>query len=98
MEIGHEYDVFFREVRPALLSKLEEFRLLGYKTVTEVELWTFMTKKKWKKKNEEKSLHSIVQDILGVKVSDYISYATIKAFKETEFSMDDKEEWKELMK
>lgn len=98
MNIDHAYDHFFIGVRPALQSKLDEFRLLGYDTVTEKELWGFLTKKKWKKVNEEVRLYEIVQEILSVKVSDYMSFATIKAYKEAEFSMDNQEEWKELLK
>jgi hypothetical protein len=98
VEIGHAHDVFFTEVTPALQSKLEEFRLLGYDTVTEKDLWGYLTKKKWKKVNEETRLHQIVQDIMGVKVSDYLSFATIKAYREAEVSFHDQEEWKELLK
>jgi hypothetical protein len=43
-------------------------------------------------------LHEIIQGILSVKVSDYISFATIEAYKTTEFSFDNAEELKELLK
>lgn len=98
MEIENNYEFFRSQVGPALQSKLEEFRLLGYKAISEPELWEFLLKKKWKKATEEIKLHQVIQDILSVKVSDYISFATIEAYKATEFSLNSGEDWKELLK
>ncbi|MBT2688052.1 post-transcriptional regulator [Bacillus sp. ISL-47] len=98
MKIGHEYDYFRTEVRPALESKLDEFRLLGYEKVTEQELWGFLTKKKWKKPKENVRLFEIVEEIMTVKVSEYIHYATIEAYKGTGFAFDSEEDRRELLK
>jgi hypothetical protein len=98
MEKSHVYDHFFTQVQPALASKLSEFSLLGYNSVTESGLWGFLQKKKWKKLKDEIQLHQVIQDILGVKVSDYMSFATIEAYKAPEFSFEDENEWKELLK
>lgn len=98
MEAKHEYDSFHSLVKPALSSKLDEFRLLGYDAIGEEELWEYLIKKKWKKIKEAGKLHEIIQDILSVKVSDYLSYRTIETYKTTEFSMRDEEDWKELLK
>ncbi|WP_307852161.1 post-transcriptional regulator [Neobacillus rhizophilus] len=89
---------FRTQVKPAMVSKLEEFRLLGYDSVSESELWEYLTKKKWRKVTDEKKLYEIIQDILSIKVSDYISFATIETYKTAEFSLEDEEEWKELLK
>jgi hypothetical protein len=98
MDNTHRFEHFRTQVQPAIVSKLSEFRLLGVDSVAEKELWDFLIKKKWKKKNEEMKLHEIIQEILSVKVSDYISFATIEAYKTTEFSFDDEEELKKLLK
>lgn len=98
MKIGHEYDYFRTTVKPALESKLDEFRLLGYKKVTEQELWEFLTEKKWKKPRGNVRLFEIVEEIMEVKVSEYIHYATIEAFKEADFAFDNEEERRELLK
>ncbi|MEW9053749.1 MAG: post-transcriptional regulator [Neobacillus sp.] len=98
MEIGHAYDHFRTQVEPALVSKLEEFRILGYNAVSEKELWKYLTKKKWKKVKEEVKLYEIIGEILSVKVSDYLSYTTIETYKHNDFSFDDENEWKELLK
>lgn len=78
---NHMYDKYRETVRPFLKSKLEEFVLYGYDSVKEEELWAFMKSKTWRKEREEKQLHQIVSDILGVKVGDYMNYATVEAFK-----------------
>lgn len=94
----HRYDGYRYQVKPALSSKLDEFRLLGYDAIVEDDLWEYLTRKKWKKLKEERKLFELVQDILSIKVSDYLSYRTIETYKSTEFKMDDEEEWKELLK
>ena len=98
MDNNNRFEQFHTQVQPAIASKLNEFQLLGVDSVTEGELWDFLTKKKWKKIKEEMKLHEIIQGILSVKVSDYISFATIEAYKTTEFSFDNEEELKELLK
>ncbi|MFF2447684.1 post-transcriptional regulator [Neobacillus sp. NPDC058068] len=98
MDNNHAYDYFRTQVQPALASKLSEFRLLGYDSVTEQELWEFLIKKKWKKVKDELMLHEIIQAILSVKVSDYLSFAAIETYKTSEFSFDDENELKELLK
>jgi hypothetical protein len=95
---SHEYEHFRIRVRPALGSKLDEFQLLGYDTISEKELWDYLIRKKWKKMNSEKKLFEIVQDILSIKVSDYMSFATIEAYKSQELLLKDEENWKELLK
>lgn len=98
MEQSFGHDEFRAQVQPAILSKLEEFRLLGYDSVTEQEFWEFLKKKKWRKAKEDVKLFEVIQDILSVKVSDYLSFATIEAYKTAEFSFEDENEWKELLK
>ncbi len=98
MDNSHVNEHYRLKVQPALASKLREFRLLGIDSVTEKDLWEFLVKKKWKKVKEEMRLYEIIQEILSVKASDYISYATIEAYKTTESSLEDQDEWKELLK
>ncbi|MBO0960749.1 post-transcriptional regulator [Neobacillus sp. MM2021_6] len=95
---SNKYEHFRTQVQPACASKLAEFRLLGIDSVTEEEFWEYLVKKKWKKENEEKLLYQLIQEILSVKASDYISFATIEAYKTAEFSMEDEAELKELLK
>lgn len=98
MDNSHRFEHFHTQVQPALESKLAEFQLLGIDSVTEKELWDFLIKKKWKKIKDEMKLYEIIQEIMSVKASDYISFATIEEYKSTEFSFKDEDELKELLK
>ncbi|MED4225756.1 post-transcriptional regulator [Neobacillus cucumis] len=98
MENSHVNENNRTQVQPVLKSKLEEFRLLGVDSVTEQGLWEYLIKKKWKKVKHEMRLYEMIQEILSVKVSDYLNYVTIESYKTTEFSLDNEEELKELLK
>lgn len=98
MESSNKYNHFRTQVQPALTSKLSEFRLLGYGSVSEEDIWDFLTKKKWKKVKEEIRVYEVIQDILAVKVSDYMNFTTMESYKTAEFSLQDENEWKELLK
>lgn len=98
MDDGYDYSNFRTKVQPVLQSKLEEFRLLGLNSVSEDGLWEFLVKKKWKKPKDDVNLFEIVQDILSVRASDYMSFTTIESYKTIEFSFADENELKELLK
>jgi len=98
MDNSHVNEEFRTQVQPALKSKLEEFRLLGIESVSEQGFWEFLVKKKWKKVKHEMRLYEMIQDILSVRVSDYLNYVTIESYKTSEFSIDNEEELKELLK
>jgi hypothetical protein len=98
METENNLEYLRFQVAPALQSKLEEFRILGYMEISEPQLWEFLLKKKWKKIKEEFKLHEVVQDIFSVKVSDFMNYAKVESFKAAEFSLNNEEDWKELLK
>lgn len=95
---SHMNDLLRKDVQVVLQSKLEEFSLLGYGHVSEQELWDFLLRKKWRKLSEPKLLHEVVADIMSIKVGEFFNYATVEAFKEAEFSFDDEDELRELLK
>ncbi|WP_442595173.1 post-transcriptional regulator [Neobacillus sp. D3-1R] len=98
MNSAHLYDHFRNQVQPALQSKLEELYLLGYGKVSETQLWGFLTKKKWKKPKEEIRLYEVVQEILSLEPGEFMNYQTVEALKSSEFSFQNEEDWKALMK
>ncbi|WP_174729938.1 post-transcriptional regulator [Mesobacillus harenae] len=95
---SHQYDAYRQMVQPAIDSKLEEFKMLGYGTVTEGEFWNFLMKKKWKKPKDDIQLYEVVADILSVRVSTYMNFATVEAFKLEDFNLDDEKDRRELLK
>ncbi|WP_252311630.1 post-transcriptional regulator [Sinobaca sp. H24] len=66
-------------VQPALQSKKEEFHMLGYINVTEETIWEYLleNERTWKKRVH---LHKVVQDILHLKMSDYMNRLTINSY------------------
>lgn len=97
MSAVHEYERFRAEVQLVLQSKIEEFLLLGYGSITEQELWDFLLAKKWRRPKEDMKLFEIVEDVLAVKPGDYMNFAAVSAMKGTDFSLDDEEELKALL-
>ncbi|MDP5272769.1 post-transcriptional regulator [Chengkuizengella sp. 2205SS18-9] len=62
------------------LSKAEEFRMLGYDKVTGHEIWQCISEKY--SKNGVPHLHKIVNDILTLKVTAFMNWLTMNAYKE----------------
>lgn len=60
-------------------SKAEEFRLLGYEHVSGQEVWACVNAKYVKKGMPE--LHQLVNDILSLKVTQFMNFLTLSAFK-----------------
>lgn len=75
-----EIEKYRHHVKPALVSKAEEFKILDYGEVTEAELWNFLRNKKWKKKNEL-MVYEMVADIMSIKPNEFMTFATIESYK-----------------
>lgn len=67
-------------VYPALLSKTEEFHLLGYDQATTEEIWECLIAK-LERRNEEYQLHQFVSEILRMSANEYMNWLTISAYK-----------------
>lgn len=98
MKVSHANDRYRNKVRPALKSKQEEFLTFGYGRVSEEDIWGFLVNKKWRKEKREMRLYEIVQDVLSLKVGEFMNYTQVQALKEAEFTMDNEEERLELLK
>ncbi|MGE8206116.1 post-transcriptional regulator [Heyndrickxia sp. NPDC080065] len=97
--VGHIYDKYFNVLEPALKSKAEELGLIGYGQVTIKDLWSYLTKKKWKKPKDDIHVYELVSDVLGLKAGDYMNFATIEAYRTPNwFAELDEEELQDLLK
>ncbi|WP_240189811.1 post-transcriptional regulator [Bacillus sp. P14.5] len=97
--LKHPYSHFYDDVKPALISKVEEFEVLGYGKATVESLWTYLLKKKWKKPKEEIRMFELVSDILSVKAGEYMSFETVEAYRSPNWFSDlNEDELKELLK
>lgn len=98
MEQNHQYGRYYKQVKPALESKIEEFKLFGYEQVKGPELWLYLTKKKWKKPKADIQLYEIVADILSAKIGDVMNFTTVEAFKLGDLALDNNVEMNKLLK
>ncbi|MBY6270622.1 MAG: post-transcriptional regulator [Caldibacillus debilis] len=97
--MDHPYDIYREEVKEALRCKLDEFALLDFTEVTEDDLWEMLTKKRWKKPQEDIHIYQIVSDIMSVKPSDMMNFiSALEMTAENLFSEENREELRELLK
>jgi hypothetical protein len=59
-------------------SKAEEFALIGYDKVVKEDIWRYF---EHRYKGQYPPLHRLVNEILGLKVTAYMNWATINAYK-----------------
>ncbi|MFD0588265.1 post-transcriptional regulator [Paenibacillus sp. GCM10027627] len=71
------------EIEQLCHSKAEEFQLLGYEHVSWKDIWECVNAKYVKTGQPE--LHRLVNDILSLKVTQFMNYMTMSAFKGTPF-------------
>lgn len=64
-------------------SKAAEFRMIGYEHVTGREIWECISEKY--AKTGEPAMHQVVNDILSLKVTKFMNFLTISAYKGTHF-------------
>ncbi len=98
MEISHNDESHYEKLKPVLQSKVEEFLLLGYDAVTERDIWGYFVNKKWKKDKSDLKLFEVVQEILTLKIGDFMNYKTVETLKEASFSLENDEDRLELLK
>lgn len=77
---NEELDAMIEEL---CLSKAEEFRLMGYEHVSGKDIWNCVNAKYVKTGQPE--LHRLVNDILSLKVTQFMNFMTLSAFKGTPF-------------
>ncbi|MFN7249214.1 MAG: post-transcriptional regulator [Anaerobacillus sp.] len=75
-----QFEVWKEDVMPALTSKVEEFHMVGYDRATEEELWECVIAKLQKQKNYVQINH-LVNSILTLKATDYMTWLTVGAYK-----------------
>ena len=83
-ESKHLYDDYFHMLKPVLISKVEEFLVLGYEDVNKEDIWRYLTVKKWKKPKEGIRVYELVSDIMSIRVGDYMNFATVEAFRSSD--------------
>jgi hypothetical protein len=62
-------------------SKAEEFRMIGYDNVTGEDVWHCVSEKY--QKTGMPQLHAMVNDILSLKITQYMNWLTIHMYKQS---------------
>ncbi|WP_019414050.1 post-transcriptional regulator [Paenisporosarcina sp. TG20] len=77
-----KYEELFELVVPALESKIQEFRIYNYNSVTKEDIWHYCVNKKWKKNNiQEMRVFEMVNDILRTSPAQYMTHTQIEDYK-----------------
>ena len=98
MTNNHPYQQYYVKVRPFLKSKIEEFRMIGLRAVTEEDIWSTLVKMKWKHPQPDIHLHELVADITTFSSNQFMSYQMVEAYKSPNlFKALTEEELKELL-
>jgi len=75
---GLDLEEYDRQLEAICESKAEEFHLMGYDHVTAKEIWQCVSDKY---KKDVPPLHQVVNDILSLKVTKFMNWMTIYAYK-----------------
>jgi len=74
-----QYEQLFEKIRPAIDSKIAEFRYFEYDAITAEELWRYCVEKKWRKKKiEQLRLYEVIATIFSVSPSDIVSFNQVE--------------------
>ena len=75
---GLDLEEYDRQLELLCQSKAEEFHLMGYNAVTSKEVWQCVSEKY---KKDIPPLHQIVNDILSLKITTFMNWMTMNAYK-----------------
>lgn len=84
-----QFEQLFNHAMPAIQSKRNEFRLYGYSTVTNEEIWKYCIRKKWRKKNvSTMRIHEIVNGVLRLTPAEFMTYTQIEEQRDSNWFTD----------
>ena len=75
----------YNRVMPALYSKLKEIKKLGFKHITEKDIWIYLVENEWRKRNNLE-LFDLINDILYIdnyRLNEYVEEKINKLKKES---------------
>lgn len=62
-------EALYERLRPAFRCKINEFKVLGIKNISECDIWNYLKKTKWQRA-QNLTLAEMVSDILKVDLND----------------------------
>jgi hypothetical protein len=80
--MGIDYEHIYQHVLPALESKRNEFKHYQYDSVTEEDIWKYLLRKKWRKRDvSEMQLYQMINDIMQTSPAEYMTNTQVEEFK-----------------
>lgn len=76
---GIDSDELSHVIEELCMSKAEEFTLLGYEGITGKDIWDFLSEQY--EKTGIPPLHRLINDILSLRVTTYMNWMTLNAYK-----------------
>ncbi|MCZ2258389.1 post-transcriptional regulator [Sporosarcina sp. G11-34] len=84
-----QFEQIYTNMLPAIESKMTEFHLYGYTTVTEVDIWTYCVQKKWRNKDvSSMRTYEIANDILQLLPAAFMTFIQIEAQRSSDWFSD----------
>lgn len=81
--VSDEEQELWQTIRELCDSKADEFRMLGYDSVTGQDVWNCVSDKYGKQ--GQPLLHKMVNDILSLKVTTLMNWMTLSIYKGAQF-------------
>lgn len=87
IKFGSLQELFIR-VKPALRSKVKELNGVGYKFITETDIFNYLKDNKWCKKSNL-TLSELVDDILTTSNEEFLNNVADKIINKTSININD---------
>jgi hypothetical protein len=79
MKEKQQFEVWRIDIEPVLISKVDEFHLLGYNRATVDDIWNCVLYQ-LRKKKEFIHLHHFVNEVLTLKPQTFMTWLTVRAY------------------
>lgn len=82
MRMGSDKE-WYDQLETAILIRVEDFKLMGYREIKAEHIWSFLVEVVWKDQ-EDPRLHQRIHDILQMKIASLMDFITMGSPEEAE--------------
>lgn len=76
------FSAWYEDLEPAILIKVEDFHILGYREIKASHIWAFLTEEKWKN-SPAPALHERINDVMQMKIGQLMQFIMTTAEQES---------------
>ncbi|WP_163652913.1 post-transcriptional regulator [Listeria sp. PSOL-1] len=91
------FENWYKRLEPAILIKVEDFHILGYREIKMSHIWSFLTEVKWRNVSPP-SLHEGINDIMQMNIGQLMQFITTPSKKQVKQSLLDETLVQEVLK